>query len=1753
MTDGDIYTTITGGTPAYNLTWTGPAGPYPANADLEGIATGTYRLDITDANGCPATSGDIDVNEPDVLVATLDDTIHVSCNGANDGAIAISVTGGTTPYGYVWTGPAFSSGDEDISGLAPGDYDVVVTDANGCTDNLGPYTIKEPVALVANQDSIHSVTCSGDTDGAIYVTPSGGTLPYTYSWTGPGLFSSPDQDITGLAAGDYTLILSDGNGCTDTLGPVTVSQPGILTAIIDSSRNVTCFGFANGAIYITANGGTLPYSYAWSDSASYTSTDEDITGLSPADYYVRVTDSNGCYVELGPRSITEPTELTVVTDDTTQISCFGADDGAISISVSGGTLPYTYAWIDGGTYLSSIEDITDLPPESYKCTITDANGCIVMVNPIAITEPAEIIITNDSLKNISCFGGSDGYIYVDVNGGIPGYTYSWSSPGGFTSTDQDIDTVPADIYRLTVTDSKGCTAEYGPDTLSQPPAISVALDSTKNITCKSDNNGEIYISISGGVLPYVLNWSGPGAYTSSDEDITNLPPGDYDLTGTDANGCMMTLPTVTITEPDSLIASLDSLNDISCYGAGDGAIYVGVAGGTMPYVYAWNGSGAFTSGNEDITGLQKGNYDLVVSDINGCSDTLPTQTINEPDSITVTVVDSVSVLNLDCFGDNDGKMEITVSGGTGSFTFNWSGPGGFNSILEDIESLSAGSYSLTVTDAEGCSKNYMPLDSITEPAELQLSLVKTDITCFNDNNGTIEAMASGGVRPYQYSRTGIVSDYHTDSIFTGLAPGQKIIFVRDTNSCITSDTILISQPAELRITNELRDDTGNQCFGDSNGVIIITAQGGNLPYQYSIDSMVTWHPDSTFTGLPAGTYYTFVRDTNGCMDKGSQLDISQPSQMVIDTYLQVDIDSTSCYTSAEGQIFINASGGVGTIDYTLDGIVTNQTGSFNGVTGGPHLIEMSDQNGCVRDTAVIIDSPPLIRVDSSAMTDIAGCYGDSTGVIELFASGGTGDLDYAINGGAFQDTSIFNNLPAANHVITIRDDNDCTIDTSFLIRQPDTIGTSSLVVNAVTCRGYTNGSIVVTGSGGTPPYTYTLYPDLVSDTVGNFTDLPPGSYGISVDDANGCPTYFSPGLTVLEPDTLLVDSVLSEEMACYGTDDGTIEIFAHGGMGQLVFSIDNGSSFDTISYFDSLPGNTYYVVVQDSIGCSVQSDTIDLPEPPDIIIDTITHTDVVPCAGDSTGTISVTAHGGTGILNYSVDNSTWQAVDTFNNLPAENYTVWVMDEDGCKKVSNTVTIDEPDMIIANITAVNSFNGAPGEIHISASGGQGLLDYSIAGRDGPYLPDTVYTGLWPGDYPVAIRDELGCIYTEIATIDASPPLIIDENFSHIDCYGNNDGTITLTSVNGTEPVYFSIDDTVTFQTDGEYTGLPAGIYNIYVKDADHRFFKDTLEITEPDSIAITDSITPATCGNIVSDGAISLSVTGGNPGYTYLWSVGDTSKDLNNITAGDYTVTVTDSWGCTAEGNYEVISTVNVIASAGNDTMACYGDQIILNGSGGTTYFWQPETGLSNPGIANPVVTVTDSMTYILTVTEPGGCYGIDTIYLAPYPELGIDAGADTTVAIGQTIQLTATGGLFATYSWMPVTGLDDSDSQSPYLTVSGDQVYYVTGTTVNGCIETDSVMISTASNLTIYTGFTPNGDGINDVWDIDNVEFYPNITVEVYNRWGKLMFSSKGYSSGDRWDGTYNGKDVPIGTYYYVINLNDESGIIERGPVTIVR
>jgi gliding motility-associated-like protein len=457
---------------------------------------------------------------------------------------------------------------------------------------------------------------------------------------------------------------------------------------------------------------------------------------------------------------------------------------------------------------------------------------------------------------------------------------------------------------------------------------------------------------------------------------------------------------------------------------------------------------------------------------------------------------------------------------------------------------------------------------------------------------------------------------------------------------------------------------------------------------------------------------------------------------------------------------------------------------------------------------------------------------------------------------------------------------------------------------------------------------------------------------------------------------------------------------------------------------------------------------------------------------------------------------------------------------------------------------------PGSISISASGGTPPLEFSID-SGATFSPDTFY--LVPSEiYGVVIRDSNNCSYEESVYVSATPPLDINVSSLDIDCYDNNNGSIVLTEENGIGTVLYSIDGGLTRDTLSNFTDLAGGTYFIEVIDS-YRVFRDTVIIINPPAFDVTGTVTPATCSRNTFDGSISLTVSGAEPPYDFLWSNDSTSKDISDLEENSYTITITDQSGCEYTDTFEVTAYVTLYADAGNDTAVCYGDEIMLNGSGGDEFTWSPEEGLSRIDIPDPTTVVSDSVTYVLFTRDvASGCADQDTVILTVHPDRGISAGQDTTVAPGQTITLTATGGPFSSYLWEPSDGLENPMSQSTMATVSTEITYVVTGTTEFGCPESDSMGIFIATGLNIYTGFTPNDDGTNDFWDIDDIVFYPNATVKVFDRWGKLVFSSVGYADDQRWDGKYKGKDLPTGTYYYVIDLKD-GGEPYKGPVTIVR
>ena len=831
----------------YTYAWSNAA----TTASITGVIAGTYSVTITDQNGCTSTSS-ATITEPASLIAASVVDSNISCNGFSDGGASASAAGGTMPYTYAWSNSATTA---SITGVIAGTYSVTITDQNGCTSTSSA-TITEPASLIAASVVDSNTSCNGFSDGGASASAAGGTMPYTYAWSN----SATTASITGVIAGTYSVTITDANGCTDSTS-TTVTEPASLIAASVVDSNISCNGFSDGGASASAAGGTMPYTYAWSNSATTAS----ITGVIAGTYSVTITDANGC-TDSTSTTVTEPASLIAASVVDSNISCNGFSDGGASASAAGGTMPYTYAWSNSATTAS----ITGVIAGTYSVTITDQNGC-TSTSSATITEPASLIAASVVDSNISCNGFSDGGASASAAGGTMPYTYAWSN----AATTASITGVIAGTYSVTITDANGCTDSTS-TTVTEPASLIAASVVDSNISCNGFSDGGASASAAGGTMPYTYAWSN-AATTAS---ITGVIAGTYSVTITDQNGCTST-SSATITEPASLIAASVVDSNTSCNGFSDGGASASAAGGTMPYTYAWSNSATTAS----ITGVIAGTYSVTITDANGCTDSTST-TITEPTPLVATsVVDS----NASCSGFSDGGASASATGGTGAYTYAWSN----TATTASITGVMAGTYTVTITDANGCTST----SSISVGQAISLvtsSVVDSNITCNGLSDGGATASATGGTGAFTYSWNNAA----TTASITGVVAGTYTVTVTDQNGCFSTSSSVITEPAILVATAVL--DSNESCLNTMDGGASVSASGGTSPYAYAWNTGAT---ASFVDGLTAGTFSVTVTDANGCTDSSS-VTITHG----LATSATVSITECDSFTSPSGNYTWNASG-----------------------------------------------------------------------------------------------------------------------------------------------------------------------------------------------------------------------------------------------------------------------------------------------------------------------------------------------------------------------------------------------------------------------------------------------------------------------------------------------------------------------------------------------------------------------------------------------------------------------------------------------------------------------------------------------------------------------------------------------------------------------------------------------------------------------------------------------------------------------------
>ncbi len=1594
--------------------------------------------------------------------------------------------------------------------------------------------------------------CYGSATGTVSFAVTGGVKPYYYYLIkgGTTVASTQTNDTVytffNVEPGIYICMVEDKNSDVD-FRTRTVGEPTPVNISSVTITPITCTGYADGEIDVSATGESGNYNFLLRP-LGITTTTGSFNSLAPGNYRVVVSDAGGCASKDSTDILvlSDPPSVSVSGESSTDLSCKGSNDGNITITASGGTGAYTFTLNPGGLF-NSTGIFNNLSPGNYTVEVTDVNSCpSATSNLLSISEPDVLEFSSESSENTSCFEINDGKITVTATGGTAPYSYTLN-PGGSNNSTGIFTGLAPGSYTVSLTDTKSCGPVISNELIiNRPEAIIINSVTSSDITCNNNNDGKITVTASGGNAPltYTLN---PGAVPNLTGIFENLPEGIYTVTVTDTKGCNpASTSSININNPAIIAISDQSHTNITCNGGNDGSILVAASGGTGTLYYTLS-PGSLTNTSGSFSALTAGSYSISVTDDNACPDaSTGLITLTEPAELLFL---TQTPTDISCYGANDGSVNVTASGGTlpYSFTIN---PGGTSNSTGIFTGLGPGTYTVSLTDAGSCGPVLGNDLVINEPDALQMSLEKTNVTCYGSMDGTITVTASGGTPPYQYSRNGIT--YQASNVFTNLSENNYTIWVRDFNSCIITGSVSVTEPFELLINSEITI-SGNLCYGDSLGEIrILSVSGGTTPYEYSINGGISYSSSSVFLNLPEGYYQTMVRDANGCSASGNNNYISQPSKLRIVDYSQLDV--TGCFGNTNGQIAIEAVGGTGTRRYSLDGDPSNTTGIFTSVGGGDHYIAITDDNNCLKDTTVFIDQPPPLIFSSLTLTDITGCNGDATGAINVIAGGGSGGYQYKLNTGSFLASGNFSNLPAGDHLITIKDVNNCLKDTTVSLTEPLALSLSSVTKTDILCAGLANGNITATAAGGSIPYSYTLNPGAINNSTGIFDDLSPGTYTVTLNDAFGCGPLTSSPVVITEPPALNIDAINHIPITCSGDNNGEIQISASGGTPQLEYSIDNGMNYFSTSSFTGLFPDTYFISLKDGNNCLVISDTIVMTDPDPMVMVNESSTDVALCFGHLTGSLNYEVTGGTGPLEYSTDGLNWQSTGMFTNMSAGTYVVTARDSMFCFLNSSDLLIDQPSQITANISStpyLDEFN--KGTISITdPSGGTGSLEFSINGMAGPFTSETQYTGLEASTYTVVIRDQNNCNHTENVDVSSVPPLNVTVALNDPTCSGSTDGSIRMTPVDPDGIVQYSIDDSATWHSNNNFVLLAPGVYSILARDEAGRYFTDVVTLYDPLPINIMSSVTPASCSAFSPDASIIITATGGTGTRTFLWNDGVTTKDRENINAGDYSLTVTDQNGCEKQTTVNVPATITVTAFAGEDTTICEGTTLMLNGQGGTDALWSPPAGLSDPNILNPVVTITEAVSYVLTITGMDDCYDVDTIHIDVYPSLGLSAGNDTSVIKNMPLQLNSAGGPYISYVWEPSAGLDDPAAPDPLVTLSASQVFIVTATDENGCIEKDTISINVVENLIIYSSFSPNDDGINDFWDIDSAELFPDILVEVFNRWGEKLFSSKGYSSEKRWNGYYKGKKVPIGTYYYVVIPYKGANPIS-GPVTIVR
>jgi gliding motility-associated-like protein len=1143
----------------------------------------------------------------------------------------------------------------------------------------------------------------------------------TFSWSG-GTFpaSGSNVSVTPAATTTYTVSASY-PGCSNQDSLITVAVEPTPTISL-SPQDITCLNPA-GSITATGTAGSA-FTFTISPGGNILSgSPSTFTGLGGGTYSVTISSVAGCS-NTATATINTTAGLNWNNTNFVNNVCNGGAIGSINATVFGGTAPISYT-LNPGAITNTTGLFNGLLAATYTVQAVDFIGCSA-TTIVTINEPSALIWNSVTTNPVLCNGQSNGSIVIAATGGSGGYTYTLN-PGSVNNSNGQFNTLNAGSYTIQVSDANACS-NVTVVNISEPGLLNWSALSSSNVTCNGYADASINATAIGGQgsINYTLQ---PGNIQNSTGIYIGLNAGIYTVTATDQNACSISTVT-TLTEPNALNFTVVQNTIPSCVPGNDASINVSVSGGTPNYTYT---IGSGNQGNGNFLNLGAGNYIVVASDNNACSISTSVN-IASPPNVSWS---NVTVTNANCFGVADGQISALAT--TANPVLNYTLNPGNLSGSGNFTSLAANTYTLTATDAIGCSA--ISLVQINQPTQILFNgVVSNPALCQGSNTGSISLSANGGSGALSYTLLpGSVTN--STGVFNNLSSAAYTVIATDLNGCSNSTIVNVTQPISMQWSSVSPQMVN--CFGQNDGSIISTATGGSGLLTYQILPGSVSNTSGTFNNLTAGVYSITATDVNLCFIS-TTVSISEPLPLQI---INVSQTPLSCVPGNDASIIVSVSGGTPTYQYAINGGSLQSSNQFSNLSPGQYTVTATDLNSCTVSTIVVAQAPVVLSWTNATSTPVS-CSGSSDGDISVLISNNNGGLQYVLNAGLQQNASgNFSGLTAGLYTVVATDALNCSLATTLLVGSPLPVQVNSFTKTDPSCFGDNNGSAQISASGGTGSFLYQIQPGNITTSSGIFNALGANNYTITATDINGCSvsTLFS----LMQPQQLLINAVVTKETGCVPNNTGSISVYAAGGSGALSYSV--GGVFGVSPTFNNLIAAPYVVVVKDANGCTVSSATV-VNQTPSPGFTFVNHEDLL-CHSDNTGSLQAYATGPAQIINYNLQPGNRDTlIPSFVNLPAANYVVTVTDVNGCTSTTNINVLNPEALSFSQFDVIhpNCADAQSGQILSEVVGGTGNIEYTLwPGSQTNSFGD--YTLLNPKLYTIVAKDANGCSISRLETL------------------------------------------------------------------------------------------------------------------------------------------------------------------------------------------------------------------------------------------------------------------------------------------------------------------------------------------------------------------------------------------------------------------